>query len=291
MELREATRADHGAVEALCAAVWPDRDVEYLDRVYPQWIRGSNRRTLVVDDDQDIVAIAQAVMVSATEAWYQGLRVHPEVRGNDVARRLLTALDDWARSQGAAVARNLVYSWNTAGMGISRGLGYVPATSFRFARPEPAQHDLPDEISRDPALAWDVWAASDARSRLSGLALDRDESWALVTCTPKIVCEAADAGGVLALDTQSGRAMAYRGRRYEGDGSSGLEYAVAAWENVGVAKTLFRALAADAGSLDVDEVRLPVPEGPTPVSDAAYARVPLDAEPHFVFERRFESVD
>lgn len=285
MDIRKATPADETAVSNLCAAVWPDRDVEYLDRIYPDWIRGDNRHTLVIVDNGRLVAIAQAVMLTDTEAWYQGLRVHPDVRGEGVAGRLLGALDSWARKAGATVTRNLIYSWNTAGMGLVTSLGYRAATSFRFARPRPAATSSGSHIEENAAIAWDVWEANEVRAACDGLVLDREESWALRTGTRADMEAAEKEDRLLVINSPDGQAMAYRGRQYETDGGTGVEYATATWSNTPTAVDLFRAIERDAAKLKINEIRVPVPERPTRIADAAYARVSVDAEPHFVFEK------
>lgn len=285
MELREATPDDHDGVRELCAAIWPDRDVEYLDRVYPEWLEGPDRRSLVATADDRLVGIAQCVLLTEREAWLQGMRVHPEVRGEGVSAGLVDRLADWARGHGALVARNLVYSWNGAGMGLSRAIGFRAVTSFRWARPEPVEEPDPPGLERSPAVAWQAWTDSEARDRMGGLAMDRAESWALRECTPAQIRSAGQEDGAIAIVDGGLRAMAYRGRAYEEpDGeATGIEYAAAAWRDVAGAESLFRAIAADGARMGVDEVRVPVPETPRFVSDAARCRVPIDEEPHFVF--------
>lgn len=281
--LREASRADHDAVRELCAAVWPDRDIEYLDRIFPEWVEGERKHTLVATEDDRVIGINQCVLLSDREAWLQGMRVHPDARGDGVGSSLVERLVSWARDQGAIVARNLVYSWNTAGMGHSRALGFEPATSFRWARPTPVDGPVPDTVREDGRLAWQAWIGSDHRAWFEGLSFDREESWALSECTPGAL---AGEGASLALVQDGLAGMAARGRQYEHESeeTTGLEYATAAWRDPEAAETLFAAIARDAAREGVDEVRVPIPETPQHVSDVSACRVPLDNEPHFVFE-------
>ena len=282
MLFREATPEDHDDVRDLCAHIWTERDSEYLDRVYPGWIQGDRKHTVVGVEDDRVVAIAQGVMLSSDEAWFQGLRVHPDVREQGVASQVLDRLNAWAVDSGATVSRNWVYSWNGAGMGISRSLGFQPATSFRWARPEPTADGNVEEIDRDPDEAWSIWSESDARDAFGGLALDRGESWALSRCTREDV-HAADP---IVVTEGPGRAMTYRAITFEREDTTTAVYAVSAWDHPAAAAALFDAIAIDANEIGANAIRVPVPEDPTLVSDTALARVGFDPEPHFIFEKR-----
>lgn len=282
MDVRRATREDYDEVRELCDAIWPDRDVEYIDRVYPDWIVGEQKRTLVATTDTRIVGLVQGVRLSADEAWYQGLRVHPDVQGEGVASRLFDMLDSWAADGGATVVRCWVYSWNDAGMGLMRSLGFDAVTSFRWARPEPVAGPIPASVSRDPAHAWAIWNESEARAMFDGLSLDRTEQWALSTCTRQDI----EADEPLSISEGEAKAMTYVARAAEHNGSVQLVYATAAWNRLSASRTLFRAINAHGASRGADEIRVPIPEQPQRIADVAASRIPIDTESHFVFERQ-----
>lgn len=284
MHIRQATRDDHEAVRELCASIWPNRDAEYLDRVYPSWIEGEHKHTCVAIDNDRLVGIVQGVMLTSQEAWLQGLRVDPESRGAGVATRLLDRVHDWARSTGANVTRIWVYSWNAAGMGIARSQGYTPVTSFRWARPEPTNGTVHDTVSTDTDTAWSIWTESGAREGFGGLSLDRNESWALSTCSRASL----DACEPIVVETAAGRAMSPWTRTIERNRTSIAVYGMSAWEDATAAGALFSAIAADAYARSADSTRVPVLESPHRVSDAALARVPFDPEPHFIFQRSLD---
>lgn len=289
VSFRPARPDDHDAVRDLCAHIWPDRDTEYLPDVYPDWIVGDEKRTIAAEVDGRLVGIAQCTMLSDREAWCQGMRVHPDARGRGIGIQLIERLFDWARDHGALVARNMVFSWNTAGMGHSRAVGFEPATSFRWAFPEPAEADDYAVVQRRPEAAWQAWVDSDARTWLGGLAADVSESWALSECTERTVRVAASDGGALAVVANGLRGMAIRGREYEppadGDGDVGQEYAAAAWTDKEAARTLFTAISADAEARGASDLRVLIPETPRHVSDVTAAEVSIGDAPHFVFAR------
>ena len=287
--LRRATHDDYEDVAAFTADTW-ERRSDYIPDVYHDWVTGTDRRTLVADAGDDIAGIAQAVLLSPTEAWTQGLRVNPSFRGQGIGTALTRALLNWARDQGAAVARNMVFSWNEAGLGQSRSVGYEPVAEFRWAHPDPAPDTaMPATVCANVDAGWAFWTASEARQQLAGLGLAIDESWALRELTPDLLARTATETNLLVLVGESGartRGLAYRTRTVERDGEERTErwaeYGLGAWANCEAAETLLRAVAVDAAACDADRTRVLIPESPGPVSDAALLRTGLADYPDFV---------
>ncbi|SDF05581.1 GNAT family N-acetyltransferase [Halorientalis regularis] len=294
VRVRQARADDHDGIVAFTEDTWPDRDVsDYLPRVFPEWVEsdGPDQRTFVATVDGDPAGVLQGVMLSEYEGWAQGMRVAPDARGLGLAHRLTGAVFDWAAEQGAAVCRNLVFSWNAQGIGTSRGIGFEPVSEFRWAHPEPdagASVDTDHEITDNADAAWSCWRRSDANRALQGLALAPDESWAVRELTRADLRRLADETAVFAVqeDGSGTRGMAYRVRDYEpGEGDARIaEYGVAAWADVPAARTLFAAISRDAAAVGADRTRVLIPETARAVSDAAYAGVELGEDPDFVLE-------
>ncbi|GAB3667434.1 N-acetyltransferase family protein [Halopiger thermotolerans] len=312
MNVRRATHADYEAVADFTSDIWPDRGGDYIPRIYHDWLEdepGQGKKTFLAEIDGEAVGIVQAVMLSADEAWFQGMRVAAEHRREGVSTRLNEACFDWARERGATVGRVMIFSWNAASFGAARANGYEPIAEFRFARPDPAADaDLDADsdgyrVSSDPTAAWRYWTHSDARERLDGLGLAPEESWAVRELTPADFDRLADESAVFAVEGEDGLAgAAYRSRTYEreihsadddenDDDSSAdadpetetwAEYGVGAWDNVDAARALFAAIARDAADCGADETRVLVPETPRYVTDAPYAGVDVSEEPDFV---------
>lgn len=185
--VRQARADDADAVAAFTSDTWSERGVgDYLADVFPRWVEtdGPTQRTFVVDVDGTAVGTLQCVLLSDREAWAQGMRIDPAHRGEGLSMRLSRAAFRWARQQGATVCRNMVFSWNVAGLGQSRATGFDPETEFRFATPTPEETAEPAmDVGSDPDAAWTFWTDSDARTALAGLAMDFDESWAVSELT------------------------------------------------------------------------------------------------------------
>lgn len=303
--IREARHDDHDAVAEITRETWTERDGDYLADVYPDWIDGEDRHTLVAEVENDgrsrVAGIAQCVLLTDHEAWGQGLRVHPDHRGEGISRDLTHALFDWAATEGATTMRVMVFSWNVAGLGQARGTGYDPVTEFRWATPEPDSEATPDlRISHDPDVAWRAWVDSDAARHLRGVALDLDESWAVSELTREDLHRAADETAVMAVvrdgagSTEGGACgMAVRVREYEREGANGAErraeYGVGSWNDLDAARSLFDAIRRDAASIGADSTRVLIPETVRHVSDVAATRTPVSDEPDFVLAKDLTS--
>lgn len=292
-DIRQARLEDHDAVAAFTSNTWADRDVgDYIPDVFPEWIEtdGPDQRTVVVDCDEDIGGICQAVVLSEHEAWLQGMRVNPDYRGEGYGLAMVEHLFAWCREQGVSLARNMVFSWNDAGLGQSRAAGFEPTAEARWAQPAPDPNTDPAlDVVEDPDAAWACWQRSRACRRLSGLGIDPGESWSLSEVTRQRLGDLADSQRVLAVQDGAGtRASTARVRVRERETDDGVEsiavYGFSVWDDLESARALFDAVAADAADLGVDRTRVLVPETCRHVSDVAAARADASDEPIFVLE-------
>ncbi|MFC7185707.1 GNAT family N-acetyltransferase [Halorubrum yunnanense] len=260
-------------------------------------VEGDGTGAATRGEPEAVVGCIQGALLSEWEAWGQGIRVDPAARGFGVGTALSEAALDWARARGATVCRNMVFSWNVMGLGQSRAVGFEPATEFRFAEPEPGDSDfdptgfddLPDP---DPNVAWALWADSDARDHLDGLALDDAESWACSELTRERLRAAAEEDRLTAVadaDALAGFAVRTRVSERPGDeecvggGPERVaEYGAAAWRDVDAAGAIYKSIATDAAAVGADATRVLIPETVEHVSDTGANRVPVAGEPDFV---------
>ncbi|MFC4357519.1 GNAT family N-acetyltransferase [Halobium salinum] len=283
---------------------WSDRDgSDYIPRIYHDWIAGDgdDQRTFLLDvEGEDAVAgVLQAVLLSEHESWMQGMRVNSRYRGMGLSTRLQRQAFEWARERGSTVARNMVFSWNVAGLGGSRAAGFDPCTEFRWAHPDPdadagsetgagtSTVEVAAEGDADPDAAWSFWNAGAARDHLRGLVLDAEESWAVSELTRERLRAVADDGRLFVARDDGTRGFTYRNRTYDRPNEDGevvtwAEYAVGAWDTPAACEALLRAVSRDAAGVDADRTRVYVPERVRWVSDVAAARVRVSDEPDFV---------
>ncbi|RQG98834.1 GNAT family N-acetyltransferase [Natrarchaeobius oligotrophus] len=322
LEIRRATHDDYEGVVDFTGDIWTDRGGDYIPEIYHEWLENGEeaKKTFLAELEGTPVGIVQAVLLSADEAWFQGMRVAAGHRRRGISGRLNEACFEWARERGATVGRIMIFSWNAVSLGAARAGGFEPLTEFRFAHlePDPDADGPPSHaVSRDPTAAWRYWTHSDARTHLRGLGLAPEESWAMREVTRSDFDRLADETAVFAVeDENDGLAgAAYRSRTYERtvtpdeDGGEGnatatgsesdgeiesesasdseterwAEYGVGAWDDVEAARALFAAVARDAAALGADGTRVLIPETARFVSDASYAGASLSEEPDFVF--------
>lgn len=292
VEVRQAEPSDANDIASFTSDTWADRGRgDYLPDVFPEWVEsdGPAQRTFVAEVNDQIAGCCQGVLLTDHEAWAQGMRVDPDARGAGVGVALTHAAFDWAADRGAAVMRNLVFAWNTAGLGLSRAAGFEPVTEFRWAHPEPDPDADPSLAVRDDFdAAWTCWQSSRAARRLRGLGLDLEETWAVVELTRDLLGRADEETRVLALQDEDGtQAATYRTRTVEREREGGgtetwAEYGAGCWTDADACRALFDAVGADAAAVGADRTRVVVPETARHVSDAALARADLSDHGDFV---------
>ncbi|MFC7248313.1 GNAT family N-acetyltransferase [Halomicroarcula sp. GCM10025324] len=297
VRVRQARHDDAADVAAFTADVWPDREmVDYIPDVFDRWVDsdGPAQRTVVAEAaDGSVVGLCQGILLSDHEAWLQGMRMDPDHRGGGHGLAMVEDLFDWARDNGATVARNMVFSWNDAGLGQSVAAGFEPTCEFRWAHPEPRDADPSMTVESDPAAAWSYWTRSDARTALSGLALDAERSWALSELTPASLDRLADERAVFAVKGNGTRGMACRVRTTQDSTSDEplAEYAVGAWADADAAAALFDAIRTDAAAIGVGATRVLIPETPRHVAEAAFVRAGISEWPDFVLTADLTGVE
>src|SRR5437868_12964361 len=102
---RDALGSDRGEVLALTANTWEDGD--YIQWVYDDWVGDAMGRFLVAVESasERVAAIDKLSFLSPTEAWFEGLRVHPDYRGRGLASSLQRYMIGEARRLGAETVR------------------------------------------------------------------------------------------------------------------------------------------------------------------------------------------
>lgn len=112
LEVRRAREEDRAAVLAFCQQTWEWGD--YIEYVWEQWLHDQRGALFVATMDEQPVGVAHLEMLNASEAWMEGMRVDPQFRKHGVASALFDAQISEATRRGAAIARLLTDSTNTA---------------------------------------------------------------------------------------------------------------------------------------------------------------------------------
>lgn len=103
---------------------------DYVLEAFARWLDGSGSRVLVAEVGGQVVGMARGAMLSESEAWLQGARIHPGHRRHGIGGALNDALCAWAAHQGAVVTRLAVEDWNEPARRQVLGLGFRPVGTW-----------------------------------------------------------------------------------------------------------------------------------------------------------------
>jgi len=116
VNIRPANPGDKDAIAAFTDQTFSWGD--YVSDAFDDWQADARGVTLVATDDEDrAIAIARWALLSDTEVWGQGARVHPDFRRQGISSALTEAGALWADEHGAQVLRLVTEVWNSAAQG------------------------------------------------------------------------------------------------------------------------------------------------------------------------------
>ncbi|HJS72075.1 MAG TPA: GNAT family N-acetyltransferase [Acidimicrobiia bacterium] len=142
---------------------------DYIPERLPGWIDDPESEVLVSVDSSDVpLALCRVSMLSTTEAWLEGARVHPEHRRVGLGKMLNDAGVEWARERAARVIRLSTDMSNVAARNQVRDLGYREVSRWLYVEFEVNPTHRADERYRmrtapssDTEAAWLSWVSSD----------------------------------------------------------------------------------------------------------------------------------
>jgi ribosomal protein S18 acetylase RimI-like enzyme len=112
---------------------------DYIEHVWDDWISDPSGELVVATQDDVPVGVAFVTMLTETEAWYQGVRVAPEMRGQGIGTALTRHCAHRARELGAEVVRAIVEGSNAASQTMMQRAGYVQVGAFAVFTAETAE--------------------------------------------------------------------------------------------------------------------------------------------------------
>jgi len=190
--VRDARADDKPEVLEFTAHTWEFGD--YIEYVYDDWLADPTGRFLVAEERTSgrIVAIDKLTMLSPTEAWFEGLRVHPDFRGRGLAGRLQKYMIAESARLGAQSAGLITVATNTPVHLACYRDGFTLKCVVRFwkweasASENESQADTPAFTLRyateQEAPALYEWWRRAAAFRTSGLA---HHNWSYAETSPE----------------------------------------------------------------------------------------------------------
>lgn len=153
IEFRAARPEDREAVLVFCANTWDWGD--YIEYVWDEWLHDPKGKLFVATVDGQPAAVAHVQMLTATEAWMEGLRVAPEYRNRGIARAMNDVQMAEVLARGATVVRLITESTNAASIHMiesANALHRVAAYAPYKAEPIDTQSKHPQGLET-PTLA------------------------------------------------------------------------------------------------------------------------------------------
>lgn len=129
--IREAVTADIPGIASWTSETFSWGD--YVAEALPRWLADPTGTVLVAEVDGTVVAMARVAMVSPTEGWAQGARVHPDHRRTGLGTALTGRLAAWARERGALVLRLAVEHDNDAARAQVESIGFRRVSDWWYA--------------------------------------------------------------------------------------------------------------------------------------------------------------
>lgn len=129
MDIRPARTEDIPLIASWTQDTFPWGD--YVAERLPEWLANPACQVIVAEEAGAILATVTGTMVSPTEMWAQGIRVHPEHRRRGIATTVSRVLWDWARDQGAVVIRLAIDEANTASQAQVTAMGFRRVCDWR----------------------------------------------------------------------------------------------------------------------------------------------------------------
>ncbi len=171
---------------------------DYVPDRLPSWLDDPESHTVVCVEGEEIVGVSNTVMLSPTEAWLEGARVHPGHRRRGIGSLMNRAGLHWARQRGARVARLAAEEENAAARKQVEAMGYRQTSKWAHASLSPLQRPptslasgLQPAPSADIDAAWLSWVSGDlSRPGREMLAV----GWRWKTATPDDLVSAVKRG-------------------------------------------------------------------------------------------------
>jgi len=120
--IRNARKDDLPDILEISKSVWGGHD--YLPRQINDWLKDTNCHTFGIEVDGKLIAIANLrVIDDGKTAWFEGLRVHPEHRGQGYANSLTDHLVKVSHDLGVERIRYTTASDNVESLALANRIG------------------------------------------------------------------------------------------------------------------------------------------------------------------------
>ena len=104
---------------------------DYVAEVFEEWLADPAGTVVVAELDGSPVAMGRVAMVGPTEAWAQGMRVHPDHRREGIGTAASRFMCEWSRDRGARIVRLAIDDRNVASQAQVSTMGFRQVSQWR----------------------------------------------------------------------------------------------------------------------------------------------------------------
>lgn len=186
IQIRRARPADKGAVNALSAHIWEGED--YIPYTFDEWVADPEGRFSLAFEGNTLLGFAKLSRLGPEEWWLEGLRVHPEQRGQGIARYLHQHMNAHANTLGPGVLRFATNADNTAVHHLAESSGFRRICGYSGAVIETGQaagsaNELRQATPAEQSALTTWLAASSYFAAAHGL---YEEHWTWLELAPRL---------------------------------------------------------------------------------------------------------
>ncbi|MBE9111298.1 GNAT family N-acetyltransferase [Nodosilinea sp. LEGE 07298] len=131
--IRPAQTSDKAPILAFCQHTWDD-EADYIPDVWDVWFADPTGHILVADRDGQPVGMTRLVQLSATEGWWEALRVDRDFRRQGIGHQLTQSTLSLSQSLGLTALRTCVSLTNASMHPFMQHWGFSPLDDFAVHR-------------------------------------------------------------------------------------------------------------------------------------------------------------
>jgi GNAT superfamily N-acetyltransferase len=133
LHLRPARPADRAPIIVWCNQLWTGQE-DYIGEVWDAWMAEGNLFVGTLPPSDLPVGLLRMRVLSASEAWFGGLRIHPDLHGRGGGRQLIAIAVEWARERGATSLGYMTETANERMHYLGAALGFTRLGSISWVR-------------------------------------------------------------------------------------------------------------------------------------------------------------
>ena len=104
---------------------------DYIHEVWDNWIDEGN--LIVIENNQVPISMTHAAFYPDEKMiWIEGIRVEKNFRKNGVAQKMITYLEETAKSKKCEISRMLIASENKPSLSLAKKLGYTIISKWNY---------------------------------------------------------------------------------------------------------------------------------------------------------------